>query len=287
MQQPPPRLVPVSPADQSRRPSRSFSRLALNSSLGNDVSALTDENNGVARVRWAYSGGALKALIALFIILIVVLAALITIYARGEYIPLDNSDRSEHSSSANSEETDAQAQAQEEADQSASLDLDANIIVYVSGAVAKPGVVELPASSRVADAVNKAGGLGENAQQVRINLAAPLRDGQHIHVFAEGESYQEVEGASGIDDSSSADDSPYAGSPSGASGAASGSEGKVSLNSASAADLESVPGIGPVMAERIIAWREDNGNFTSVDQLLQIEGIGQKTLNTMKDYVSL
>jgi competence protein ComEA len=129
------------------------------------------------------------------------------------------------------------------------------VVVSVVGSVVRPGLVTLPSGARVADAVQAAGGLVPPADQASVNLAAPVTDGQQIVVGAPG-----------------APDAPAA--PAGAaSGSAAVPGGKLNLNTATAAELDALPGVGPVLAQRIVDHR-DQGPFTSVDQLDDVPGIG-------------
>ena len=138
------------------------------------------------------------------------------------------------------------------------------IVVDVVGAVARPGLYHLATGSRVADAVARAGGLTRKAERTAVNLAAPVADGQQIVVATRG--------------------SPTAGSAATGAGA-SGTAGPVSLSSASAEELDALPGIGPVTAQKIIAYREQNGPFTSVEALDAIPGIGPARIADLKGLV--
>jgi competence protein ComEA len=142
------------------------------------------------------------------------------------------------------------------------------VVVHVVGAVAAPGVKRLPMGSRVVDAVDAAGGAAADADLARVNLAAVLVDGQQVVILRPGE----------------LPPSPVpAPSPGGAtSGAASGG-GVVNVNTASAAELEELPGVGPATAEAIIAHRDEHGPFTSVDDLLDVRGIGEAKLEQLRD----
>ncbi|SDK70267.1 competence protein ComEA [Nocardioides sp. YR527] len=140
------------------------------------------------------------------------------------------------------------------------------VTVDVEGKVPKPGIVVLPVGSRVVDAVEAAGG-ASHKQLAGLNLAAVLSDGQHIVVGAPNGGGVAVPGSG----------APAAGAP----GAG------VSLNTASMEELETLPGVGPVTAQAIIDWRTTNGAFTSVDELLEVDGIGPKTYDTLAPLVTL
>jgi len=138
------------------------------------------------------------------------------------------------------------------------------IVVHVVGAVQKPGVYHLPAGSRVYQALEQAGGKLEGADLERINLAQPLVDGQQV--------FLPMKGAEG------------AGQPLPAGGAASG---KVNINTASKDELEDLPGIGAVKAQSIINYREQHGPFQRVEDLLEVSGIGDKTLAEIKELITV
>lgn len=151
----------------------------------------------------------------------------------------------------------------------------APLLVHVLGAVARPGLVELSAGARVVDAVAAAGGFTADADPAAVNLARPLVDGEQLVVFAVGQA-----------------PAPGAGPPgagaAGASGAAgSAGDGLVHLNTADVAALDTLPRIGPALAQRIVDWREANGPFTSVDQLLEVAGIGDAVFSGLADLVAL
>ena len=136
------------------------------------------------------------------------------------------------------------------------------LVVHVSGPVARPGLVVLPADSRVADALASAGGALRSADLELLNLAAPVVDGQQV-IVPRREASPAQPGTQ-----------PVAGDSSGA---------PIDLNLADVADLEDLPGVGPVLAERIVAHRESNGPFGSVEDLLDVSGIGEGRLATLRD----
>ncbi|MGY1697555.1 ComEA family DNA-binding protein [Geodermatophilus sp. SYSU D00814] len=139
------------------------------------------------------------------------------------------------------------------------------VVVSVVGLVARPGLVTLPEGARVADAVAAAGGLLPEADPASVNLAAVVADGQQIAVGVPGAAPQ-------------AD-------PAAAPGQAGAPAGPLDLNAATVADLDALPGIGPVLAERIVAHREDHGRFTSVEQLDDVPGIGPAIYAELADLV--
>lgn len=151
------------------------------------------------------------------------------------------------------------------------------VFVHVHGQVASPGLFELPEGSRVVDVVAAAGGFTAEADQAAVNLARPLVDGEQLRVPAVGE----------VVDGSPADGGPGGGAVGGGGGAASGAavDGVVDLNLADDATLQTLPGVGPATAAAILAWRDENGRFRSVDDLLGVPGIGPKTLEKLRDRV--
>jgi len=134
------------------------------------------------------------------------------------------------------------------------------LYVHVVGEVSSPGMYQLPIGARLVDAVFAAGGLTEDADNASVNLARELTDGEQIVVFSIS---QEGEAAGTT------------------------ASGLVSLNRASDKELEDLPGIGPALSSRIIAWREANGGFKSVQDLLKVSGIGESLLAGVIDLVTL
>jgi len=143
------------------------------------------------------------------------------------------------------------------------------LVVHVAGAVRTPGVYKVKKGARVVDAVAAAGGPAEGAQVDALNLAATVQDGQKIYVPTAGQ----TGGNSG-------------GNTVGAGGKM-GGNGKVNLNTASEAELERIPGIGPAMAQRILLYREKNGLFRRVEDLLKVSGIGEKKLEELRNWVTV
>jgi competence protein ComEA len=144
------------------------------------------------------------------------------------------------------------------------------VTVHVAGAVATPGVYDLAADARVIDAVEAAGGGAPEADLNRLNLAAKVADGQRVLVQRIGEAAPSGTGTTGGTDGGSADPS-----------------GLVNVNSATPAELEALPGIGPTLAEAIITERERRGGFRSVNELRDVRGIGEKRFADLKDKVTI
>ncbi len=137
---------------------------------------------------------------------------------------------------------------------------DTAVTVHVSGEVVAPGLVEVAATARVADAVAAAGGTTRDADLARVNLAAPLQDGLQIVI-------------------------PNVAGPTGDGAIV--SDGRIHINAATAAELEQLPGVGPVLAAKIAAHRDEYGPFTTVEDLLDVSGIGEAKLAGLRDSVAL
>jgi competence ComEA-like helix-hairpin-helix protein len=155
------------------------------------------------------------------------------------------------------------------------------VVVHVVGAVARAGVVRLPPGSRVLDAVTAVGGASPGADLAQLNLARPVIDGEQVHVpkkwetLPAGASQAAGTGILGVAGGGGSGGSGGAGGP----GAGSGGVGvPVDLNSADLAALDTLPGVGPVLAQRIVDWRTEHGRFSSVDELGEVSGIGDKLL---------
>ena len=136
------------------------------------------------------------------------------------------------------------------------------LVIDVAGKVKNPDVYELPQGSRVIDAIKAAGGVGKGGDPSGVNMARLLEDGEQIY----------IEGSFGSGRSLSSRSSGTRG-------------GKVNLNHANLAELDGLPGVGPVLAARIVEWRSKNGNFKSVDELRRVSGIGDAKFNELKEVV--
>ena len=134
------------------------------------------------------------------------------------------------------------------------------IYVHVLGAVHEPGLHELRPGDRVVDAIAAAGGFTDNADETQLNLARLLVDGEQLYAPVLGEVPVASTGSTG---------------------------GKVNLNTADQAALETLPEVGPSLAQAILSWREKNGRFSAVEDLMSVSGIGDKTFDMLKDLVTV
>lgn len=145
------------------------------------------------------------------------------------------------------------------------------VAVHVTGQVNAPGLVRVSSEARIADAIARAGGLTKEAAPERLNLAAKVKDGSKIHVPARNEAFA-------------------AGPNENADPVAQGNDaagGLISLNQAAKADLETIPGIGPAIAQRILDYRATSGGFKTIEELDAVKGIGAKKLTQIRPYIKL
>jgi competence protein ComEA len=141
----------------------------------------------------------------------------------------------------------------------------AQVYVHVAGAVRQPGLIRVPPDTRVASALERAGGPTPRADLTLVNLAAKVQDGQQVIVPVRG----------------AATGAGAAGAP--ATGAAAPPGAKIHLSSATAEQLDEVDGIGPTLADRIVAYRDAHGGLRSLDELAEVDGIGEKRLATLRE----
>lgn len=154
----------------------------------------------------------------------------------------------------------------------------ASLYVHVAGCVAMPGVCELKAGARLADAIEAAGGFTADAAAESVNLAREVQDGEQVIVASQAEMEAAGQGALSVPEGASAQAAT-------AAGAATDAAGRVNINLATDAELQTISGIGPAKAQKIIAYRESNGPFKMVDDLCNVSGIGAKTLEAIRDQV--
>lgn len=196
-------------------------------------------------------------------------------------------------SRAGSQESSGQGEGTAQGDGTTAPSDAALVYVDIGGAVRTPKLAKLPAGSRVEDAIEQAGGVTESADLTTINRAALLSDGDKIYIPKKGEtdlplSAQGTGGGgnsgSGYPGSASAG---AGGSGSSSAGMVSASEGKVNLNTADLSQLQTLSGVGPVTAQKIIDYREETGGYGSVEDLKNVSGIGDKTFEKLKNDVTI
>ncbi|MDP1713511.1 MAG: helix-hairpin-helix domain-containing protein [Anaerolineales bacterium] len=161
----------------------------------------------------------------------------------------------------------------------------APIAVHVIGAVPRPGLYELAQGARIQDAIDAAGGLLSTANVDAINLAALLNDGQQLNIpYKSGQApvedaaSLELPGSPGIDDFSSVTAEP--------SNSNTDTE-LININTAALEDLDSLPGIGPTIAQRIIDYRTENGPFSTIEEIMDVSGVGPATFDEIKDLITV
>lgn len=265
--------IPATSRVQTSRFERAqgFARLAMSAGAGDDVGALTAS---ARRTRLRLDGDALRV-VAIALVVVALIATVSAFLQRSTHAnayvepDVESGVIEEEPSTASSEPSHAGATSGGAHEQAEEPEMVTSIVVHVSGAVMAPGLVEIESGGRVNDAVNAAGGLSAEADPSAINLAALVTDGTHVHIPAAGE-LGRVESSGG-----ESGEAPGEGSAT------------VNINIASQSELETIPGVGPVTAQAIIEWREAHGPFTSVDQLIEISGIGERTLERIRPHVSI
>ena len=194
-------------------------------------------------------------------------------------VTLASTDETSLSPNASEENNDTN-QSKEDA-QPSQEDTSQRIVIYIDGCVAHPDVYELPASARVKDSIDRAGGLTSDADVASLNLASELHDGEKVHIPRVGEDATLTQDSTGAasGDSSRQD-----------RGASTTRKGHaptrpISLNKASKNELLDLPGVGPAMADRIIADRREHGPFKHVEDLKRVKGIGSKKFEKLRKYL--
>jgi competence protein ComEA len=157
--------------------------------------------------------------------------------------------------------------------------------IHIAGKVAKPGVYELDPGSRVAEAIEVAGGASQGADLESINLAEKLQDGQQVYIAPKGEVPPPT--VSIVKGGGRASSGKQSAGSSGTEKYKNPGDGTVSINTADLNDLQHLVGVGPAMAQRIIDYRKEHGGFKAVDELEEVKGIGPKSLAKMKPFVRL
>jgi competence protein ComEA len=222
--------------------------------LGESAAALPEPTS--TRPRWVPSRRAVAAL-GLGLLVVVVACAWWYLASSAAPVPVDSSGLAPAVTSSSS--------SVQPASPTSTPAASSTIVVDVAGKVVHPGIYRLPTGSRVFEAVHAAGGVSRGASTLSLNLAAPLQDGEQVVVG--------LPGGGGA---------PQAGDASAGGGAA----GPVDLNSATVAQLDALPGVGPVLAQHIIDWRTAHGRFSSVNQLQDVSGIGDAKFADLKPLVT-
>ena len=163
-----------------------------------------------------------------------------------------------------------------------------NIVVHISGAVEQEGIVELKVNSRVADAIEKAGGLKDDANTNDINLAYVLEDGMKIYIpnKQETEEKQTITKESGVIEENTAQETTQKTSQTTVNKTNSNTK-KVNITTALQTELETLPGIGPSIATKIITYRKENGGFKTIEDIKEVSGIGESKFNNIKDLITV
>ena len=198
---------------------------------------------------------------------IVVVAAALVAFRLSSFAVAGSSDTFEV------EETETVTKATQEAE------AEETVCVHVVGCVNAPGVYVCQKGARLADAVSAAGGFTEDAAADAVNLAREVTDGEQVRIPSAEEAAAQSQAP--YEEASSG------GSSANASATSSASDGKVNVNTATSAQLQTVSGIGEVTAQKIIDERETNGPFSSVDDLTRVSGIGEKKLASLRDYLTV
>lgn len=147
-------------------------------------------------------------------------------------------------------------------------------MVHITGAVSNPGVYDLPLDSRVQDAIFAAGGFADDAQIDGVNLAAKLQDGDQVQIPTQRTSALPETGSESSQNS-------------GEQSSGTSTFSIVNINTASQAELETLPGIGPVTAEKIIEYRQTRGGFPRIEEIQKVSGIGPATFEKIKDQITV
>ena len=243
------------------------------------------------RTRWGISPRAL-VLVALIVLAVI-------IWGVSQFSAAPRSEPVAQASIAASDTAQGSGQVAESAHPTPQPSSVTEVRVHVAGAVNNPGVYTLPANGRAVDAIAAASGAAADADLDRVNLAGELTDGMQLYVPRRGETAAPapIQPHTGTAQGASQGASQGGGSqpqrtltPSGGTGTtgtSAASQGSVNINTATAEQLQSLPRIGPAMAQRIIAWREAHGGFRSVDELDAVPGIGPTLLETLRPLVTV
>jgi len=148
-----------------------------------------------------------------------------------------------------------------------------NIVVHITGCVQSPGIVTVPTGSRIIDVISSAGGATPDADFSKINLAYIVSDAQKIYIPSINDDLQESDYISGLAGENVIEQE--------------NSSNIININTASQSELETLPGVGPSTAIKIINYRKENGNFKKIDDIMNVPGIGENKFNNLKEYISV
>lgn len=148
-----------------------------------------------------------------------------------------------------------------------------NIVVHIEGCVKNPGIVTLPEGSRIIDVISFAGGATEDADFSKINLAYILSDAQKIYIPSKNDSLNETNYITSLPGENVVKDG--------------NKSNTININTASLSELENLPGVGPSTALKIINYRNENGSFQKIEDLMNVSGIGESKFNNLKDYIRI
>lgn len=220
-----------------------------------------------------------KKIIAIILIILVIIAYYY-LYLKNSTEEISNQDLEVNNTQESNQTNETEKETEE------------TIVVHISGAVNIEGIVELEAGSRIANAIEKAGGVKENADMTDINLAYPLEDGMKIHIPTKEETEANKNNENMIDESyiisssggvsSKEDTNSIQGSSKSTT-----SNAKVNINTATQEELDTLPGIGPSIASKIIDYREQNGKFNSIEEIKEVSGIGDAKYEKIKDSITI
>lgn len=217
-------------------------------------------------------------------VIIVVVTAFLFFGPKGknENVTLEN--KKDEISSGKASETandDGNSEVAEESDKEKKTQSGGKIFIDIAGEVKNPGVYEVTSDSRIFEAIEKAGGLTEKADTTNVNQAETVKDGQKISIPKKGATAQSSGGESSQTTSAPASNAQTSAGTDPASGT------KININSADSSQLQTINGIGPSTAEKIIRYRTSKGAFKSIDDLKKVNGIGDKKLEKLRPYVTI
>ena len=217
-----------------------------------------------------------KIIIIISIICTIIIAGIIYIKDQEEYTDMNIFEEIENEQKTNETVDDVE---NEEQNTNETVDNERIIAIHITGEVKKPGILYLKEGSRIADAIKEAGGATKNADLDRVNLAYVLADGQKIYIPNKNEKDEEISYIiSNSGDNILVEEGKIN---------KEGETAKVNINTANLSELETLPGIGPSLAQRIIEYRETNGNFQTIEDLQNVKGIGDSKYSNIKDNVCI